>query len=186
MEEFQPSTEMSPSPEPVAEPAGSADPAEMIEEPAVPAETAAPPSSPPPAAAFHDAQAAVRPDPSARFRAEADRYRTQLLTMHQQRELQQIREHDPEAVIPSMDALGEDYRKLRCAGVNTIAAYEAVKQARGAGVRRMPPDTGAVGGDGPREKEYYTPDEVDRLTPSQLDDPRIMERVMQSMRRWKK
>ena len=179
MEELQ--TTSQPEESPVPEP--SAEPEAAVTEPA--AEAAQAPSQLP-AAAGDEVAAAVSFDPSARFRAEADRYRAQLLVMHQQRELQQIREHDPEAVIPSMDALGEDYRKLRCAGVSAIAAYEAVKQARGSSVRRMPPDTGAVGGDGPREKEYYTPDEVDRLTPSQLDDPRIMERVMQSMRRWKK
>ncbi len=35
-------------------------------------------------------------------------------------------------------------------------------------------------------KEYYSPEEVDRLSGRELDDPKIMERVMKSMTKWKK
>ena len=33
-------------------------------------------------------------------------------------------------------------------------------------------------------RDFYTPEEVDLLTEAELDDPRVMERVMRSMRSW--
>lgn len=36
------------------------------------------------------------------------------------------------------------------------------------------------------EKEFYTPEEVDRLTPADYDNPKIMERVRKSMLKWGK
>lgn len=35
------------------------------------------------------------------------------------------------------------------------------------------------------EKTFYTSEEVDRLTPAELDDPKIMKRVRESMFKWK-
>lgn len=39
-------------------------------------------------------------------------------------------------------------------------------------------------GSSPEEKTYYTPEEVDRLTAKDLDDPKIMQRVRESMTQW--
>ena len=35
-------------------------------------------------------------------------------------------------------------------------------------------------------KEYYSPDDFDKLTPEQLDNPKIWERVMESKKKWTK
>ena len=36
-----------------------------------------------------------------------------------------------------------------------------------------------------KEKEYYTPEEVDKLSSKDLDNPTIWKRVRESMKRWK-
>ena len=33
-------------------------------------------------------------------------------------------------------------------------------------------------------KEYYTPDEVDKLSSKELDNPTVFKRVRESMKRW--
>jgi hypothetical protein len=35
------------------------------------------------------------------------------------------------------------------------------------------------------EKEFYTPEEVDRLSKNDYDNPKIMARVRRSMTRWR-
>lgn len=109
----------------------------------------------------------------------------QLLQYRQKQELDELRAHDPSLSVESIQALGEAYLRLRCAGIGNLAAYEAVRRTQEPR-RTAPPDTGAVGRDTEQEPTYYTPEAVDRLTPRELDNPKIMERVMQSMTRWKK
>ena len=99
-------------------------------------------------------------------------------------ELRSLQAHDPAANLTSIAELGDDYVRLRKAGVSATSAYEAVKYRRAKS--EIPPDTGALGSDRAQEKEFYTPDEVDRLSSRELDDPKIMERVMRSMTKWKK
>ena len=36
-----------------------------------------------------------------------------------------------------------------------------------------------------KEKDYYTPDEVDRLTDEEMNDPKIRAKVRKSMTKWK-
>lgn len=120
-----------------------------------------------------------------RLRQENAGFRQQLLRYRQMQELAELRAHDPALSVQSIGELGETYLRLRCAGVGNLAAYEAVKRAEGAG-KPVPPDTGAVGLDTRQEKTYYSPADVDRLSARELDDPKIMERVMQSMTKWRK
>lgn len=120
------------------------------------------------------------------MRQELRRYQRQLLSYRQLRDFEEIRAHDPAVTARCIDDLGAEYIKLRCAGVGNLTAYEAVKRARESGRKETPPDTGAVGRDISTEKEYYSPEEVDRLSGRELDDPKIMERVMKSMTKWKK
>lgn len=122
----------------------------------------------------------------AALRQELRRYQRQLLSYRQLRDFEEIRAHDPTVTAHCIDDLGAEYIKLRCAGIGNLTAYEAVKRARESGKKAAPPDTGAVGLDAVQAKEYYSPEEVDRLSGRELDDPKIMERVMKSMTKWKK
>lgn len=109
---------------------------------------------------------------------------SQLREYRRAAELRELQEHDPQANLTDAEALGPEYAKLRRAGVSAVAAYEALRYQRAVG--EVPPNTGAIGTDRETEKEYYSPEEVDRLTSRELDDPKIMERVMKSMTKWKK
>ncbi|MBR5520045.1 MAG: hypothetical protein IKU55_04945 [Clostridia bacterium] len=108
----------------------------------------------------------------------------QLQEYRRAAELQELRQHDPKASLTELESLGPEYAKLRRAGVSAIAAYEALRYQRAIG--EIPPNTGAIGTDRAAEKEFYSPEEVDRLTSRELDDPKIMECVMKSMTKWKK
>ena len=37
----------------------------------------------------------------------------------------------------------------------------------------------------PKEKDYYSPEEVDRLSEKDLENPRVMEAVQRSMTKWR-
>ncbi|MBE6953099.1 MAG: hypothetical protein E7452_06060 [Ruminococcaceae bacterium] len=150
-----------------------------VEESAEPAPAAALPQE------YADLPARIGRQIVKTVRLERELQRMQRMVREYRRadELRSLQAHDPTANLTDLAALGEDYARLRRAGVGAVAAYEAVKYQRAKG--EIPPDTGALGSDRAQEKEFYTPDEVDRLTSRELDDPKIMERVMRSMTKWK-
>lgn len=121
---------------------------------------------------------------NARLQRELQRANRLLREYRMADELRALQQHDPAANLTAISELGEDYARLRRAGVSAVAAYEAVKYRRTKDA--IPPDIGILGSDRAQEKEFYTPDEVDRLSSRELDDPKIMERVMRSMTKWKK
>lgn len=110
-----------------------------------------------------------------------------------QKDLAEIKAAFPNETAADCRELGEKFLQLRAAGVDNLTAYVAVKgkaafevPAPAAPAEPAPPEPGAVNGAGTQEKEYYTSAEVDKLTPSELRNPTIMDRVLQSMTRWKK
>ena len=178
----------------------TAEPAEITEEAAAAVETAAEPESPggEPIPAESVEQAPSEPERyrdlpmrmerqiarTVRLERELQRANRQLREFRMANELRSLQAHDPAANLTSIAERGDDYVRLRKAGVSATSAYEAVKYRRAKS--EIPPDTGALGSDRAQEKEFYTPDEVDRLSSRELDDPKIMERVMRSMTKWKK
>lgn len=76
--------------------------------------------------------------------------------------------------------LGETFLALRANGIDAVTAYAAVKASQ----PQKPAEIGAVSKGG-AEKEFYTPGEVDRLSPEQLDNPRVWARIRGSMTKWK-
>lgn len=63
--------------------------------------------------------------------------------------------------------------------------YELWEKVNG-NVPKKPVSTGSSKSTVPdnRIKDYYTPDEVDRLSSKQLDNPNVFKRVRESMKRW--
>lgn len=63
--------------------------------------------------------------------------------------------------------------------------YEMWKKINGQAPKK-PDSTGSTRSTTPDNqiKEYYTPEEVDKLSSKDLDNPTILERVMKSMKRW--
>ena len=97
-----------------------------------------------------------------------------------QADLAQIREMDPS--VEDLSMLGEDFARLIAAGIDAKTANAAICQVKSS---QTPPDVGAVDGHSSGEKDFYLPEEVDRLSERDLEDPKIWERVRASMTKWK-
>ena len=66
-----------------------------------------------------------------------------------------------------------------------VLAYEIVKAKKEATTKKAPPEIGGVNQSSQKEKDFYTPAEVDKLTDKDYDNPKIMEAVRRSMSKWK-
>lgn len=84
--------------------------------------------------------------------------------------------------IKSVDELGDVYFKLRAAGIDAMTAYRAVKGATEPTTPK-PAEIGPVNEIGNAEDEFYTSEQLDRLTPKDLDDPKIYKKAMASLSR---
>ena len=129
---------------------------------------------------------AMERDPAYRAaQAQAEQYRQMVFQTAYQRDMEAINKAYPDAKIKALDDLGPDFAAMRAGGVSALAAYAAIRQAKEATAKPLPPEMGAVNAAGGKEKDYYSPEEADRLTPEQLDDPKVMATVMKSMTKWK-
>lgn len=97
-------------------------------------------------------------------------------------DLAAIKKAFPDFKGKSIDDLGDQFAALRANGVDAVTAYAAMQQAKQATAKPVPPVMGAVN-QTPAEKEFYTSEELDRLTDKDLDDPSIFARAMRSMTR---
>ncbi len=84
--------------------------------------------------------------------------------------------------IKSVDELGDKYFTLRAAGIDAKTAYYAIKGST-APTTPKPEDIGPVNNDGNVEDEFYTSEQLDRLTKKDLDNPKINKKAMASMLR---
>lgn len=118
--------------------------------------------------------------------AERDLYKNQLIEFQvksaMERDLAAIRKIDK--TVKKLDDLGPEFASLVNSGVDAQTAYFAVKAKEQANTKPKPKDIGAIGA-GNKEKDYYTPDEVDRLTDEEMNDPKIRAKVRKSMTKWK-
>jgi hypothetical protein len=87
--------------------------------------------------------------------------------------------------LKSVDELGNDFFALMSALRDPTLAYDALTVKQQRETKPVPKDIGAVNSSSSKEKDFYTPDEVDKLTEKDYDNPKIMERVRQSMLKWK-
>lgn len=97
-------------------------------------------------------------------------------------DLAAIKKAFPEEKARSVEELGEQFIALRAQGIDPIVAYSAVAAAKQATAKPKPPEMGAVG-QKPVEKEYYSNEELDRLTDKDLDDPAVYKKAMSSLLR---
>lgn len=113
--------------------------------------------------------------------AELEFYRQQERERAINEDLKAIQAIDPK--IKSLDDFGENKNKfiaLRANDVDTLTAYNAIK----ATMPKPPASMGDINVTATTEKDFYTSADVDKLTPQQLSNPKIMERVMASMTKW--
>ena len=118
----------------------------------------------------------------------------QELQMYRQREIDRMMEDDLKAVqaidptVTSLKDLPETFLALRfnqAAPMSARDAFIATKAISQQTKTPKPASVGSISGSGTAESEFFTSEELDKLTPRQLDDPKVMEKAMRSMARLK-
>ncbi len=102
-------------------------------------------------------------------------------------DLDEIKSAFPEVKADSVFDLGDDFVALMQTGkVEPVAAYAACLQMQNLGKKEKPASMGGVKSGAVAERDYYSPDEVDRLPKSAYDNPKVMDRIRRSMPKWNK
>ena len=96
-------------------------------------------------------------------------------------DLRSLQEVYPE--VKSFDEMGDEFMSLLTATHDPVLAYEAVKAKEAKTKKTPPPEMGSVGTTAGKEKDFYTSEELDRLTSKDLDDPKIFKIAMKSLAR---
>lgn len=87
--------------------------------------------------------------------------------------------------VKSLNELGEEFFNLLGATRDPILSYEALQAKKAKTQKPVPQEIGAVNSSSSKEKDFYSPAEVDKLTEKDFDNPKIMEVVRKSMLKWK-
>jgi hypothetical protein len=122
------------------------------------------------------------PDPLA---LERERYRRAAFEARYDADLREIRAAFPKEKIGHVRELGRQYFALRRCGVDNLVAYSAVRAAAAASKKAPPPDIGPVGS-GETSREFFTREELDRLSDKELSDPKVLEKAVKSLSKLKK
>lgn len=115
--------------------------------------------------------------------AELEFYRNREIERMMQDDLQKIQKLDP--TVKSLDELGDAYFKLIEAGIEAEIAFGVIQQKKQKETKIPPAEVGKVNSNSQTKKDYYSPEEVDRLSEKELEDPKIWEIVRKSMTKWK-
>lgn len=125
-------------------------------------------------------------DPEIRkIKEERDTFYQMQLEQIRKGDLEKVKKAFPEVSAKDVSDLGEQFATLRANGIDPVVAYAAIKQAEGANKPKAPPSIGGINETSSREKDYYTPQEVDALSEKDLNNPKIWEIVRKSMTKWK-
>jgi hypothetical protein len=96
-------------------------------------------------------------------------------------DLSAIRSLFPDVKAKTVFDLGEDFVRLRAAGVDTVTAFEAIRARQEKETKKRPPSTGSVKSYTTPRQEYFTEGELDRLTKRELDNPKILQKAIASL-----
>lgn len=131
-------------------------------------------------------RALVENDPEYKRAIEENKHLQDVLVQDRMaKDLQMLKAAYPDLKAETVDDLGEDYAKLIGLGWSAKEAYEGSLARTRANMKTPPPSTGPVKSQVPADKEFYTPEEVDRITREDLKkDPTLMDKIKRSMARW--
>ena len=108
-------------------------------------------------------------------------YRRMKAREKMEEDLSRIKRLDPS--IRSIDELGSDYLALIRNGIDGAAAFLALRGQRDLDIPKAPPIIGGINDRTAESREYFTGSELDRLTDKDLDDPRVLEKAIKSLKR---
>ena len=100
-------------------------------------------------------------------------------------DLEAIKTAYPEITEKSVAEFGDEYNQLVETHYDPIAAYEAIRAKQARETKNPPPNIGAVNNTDGQEKDYYSPEEADKLTREDFKkNPRLLDVVRKSMLKW--
>lgn len=120
------------------------------------------------------------------MQSEIEMYKSLAIQKLMADDLTAIQKVHPE--VKDLKELGDEFfSTLKALGDerDPVLAYEIVKAKKDATTKKAPPEIGGVNQSSQKEKDFYTPAEVDKLTDKDYDNPKIMEAVRRSMSKWK-
>lgn len=102
------------------------------------------------------------------------------------RDLDEIKDKYPELNVESVFDLGEEFIELRAKGIDALKAYRLSLMKKEDEKNSIPPSTGGFAKSESEDKEFYTPEEANKFsTDYYMKHPEILEKVINSMRRYK-
>ena len=97
-----------------------------------------------------------------------------------------IKDVYPDIDEKSIGYFGNEFLELLKSISDPVVAYEAVRAKKLRETKNPPPNIGAVNNVSGEDKDFYTPDEVDKLTREDFKkNPRLLDVVRKSMLKWK-
>ena len=98
-------------------------------------------------------------------------------------DLEQVKTAYPDLKAKNIFDLGEEFLKLRASGVDPVIAYEAIKAKEARETKEKPVSTGSVKSTAKVEKDFFTADEVKRMTADEVR--KNMDIIDKSMKKWR-
>jgi len=117
------------------------------------------------------------------LKSENEYYRNIAIKSQMAEDLKQLQTVYPE--VKSLNELDPKVFAIMKNGLDVLTAYEVLKTQADRNKKPTPPEIGGVDSSSSQEKDFYSPSEVDKLTSKDYDNPKIMERVRNSMLKWK-
>lgn len=118
----------------------------------------------------------------SKLEQELNYYKEQEALRLMNEDLKKIQAIDP--TVKSLEELDPRYFQLVANGLDGESAFVAVQQLVKKEKKIPPVEIGKVNSSTKAVKDYYSKDEVDRMTEAELDDPKIWQRVRNSMTKW--
>lgn len=121
---------------------------------------------------------ALESDPELKAKdEELEYYRQQTIKAQMESDLARIKSLDN--TVKNLDELGEEFFKLIASGVDAVIAYNAIKASR----PQAQPTMGDINSTETKEKDYFTREEVEKM--SQEDVRKNFEKIRLSQSKWR-
>lgn len=125
----------------------------------------------------------------AQMQAENEFYRSKAIQAAMAEDLSKLKSTYPEDKtiqnLKDINDLGQEYFALLGALNDPTLAYDALQIKKNRETKPVPKDIGATNASSGKEKDFYTPDEVDKLTEADYEkNPKLWGVVRKSMLKW--
>lgn len=119
----------------------------------------------------------------SKLQAELNYYKEQEVLRLMNEDLKKIQKLDP--TVKTLQDVDERYFKFIANGLDGESAFAAVQQLQAKEKKNPPAEVGKINSSLKVVKDYYSKEEVDKLTEAELEDPKVWARVRQSMTKWR-